>query len=117
MENLKDLPEELLIQIISCLNFKDVNQLRLTNKLMNEVVLLQIDVIQERDERQRQWRLLKEEHNKNGFRDVESSVNNEAFENGVKNGYVEHCNSSFIDGQWKGYQLLCNYISIFLCNF
>ena len=108
MVNLAELPEELLIQIVSCLGFIDVIELRVVNKMMNEIVSLEINEIQEREERARQWRLLREEHNKSGFRSVESAVNEEAFEQGVKDGYVEHCNSSFIDGQWKGYQLLRN---------
>lgn len=102
------LPEELLIQIVSCLGYHDGNRLRSVNKLMNEIVLTQINQIQEKEERARQFRLLKEEHTKSGFRSVESAVDNEAFEQGVKDGYVKYCNSSFIDGQWKGFELLVN---------
>ena len=105
---LPGLPEELLIQILSCLSFQDAIQLRSVNKSMNELVSIQIDEIQEKEERARQFRLLKEEHNKSGFRSVESAVDNEAFEQGVIDGYVEHCNLSFIDGQWKGFELLSN---------
>ena len=112
MLSLSALPEELLIQIVSCLGVNDVLQLRLASKLMKEMVSVQFDDIQEREERERQWRLLKEEHNKSGFRAVESAVDEVAFEQGVKDGYVKYCNSGFIDGQWMGYELLCTFICI-----
>ena len=110
-----ELPEELLIQIICWLDFKDVIELRLVNKFVNEMVLMEIDKIQHREERERQWRLMKEEHNKSGFRSVESAVDDGAFKQGVKDGYVECCNSAFIDGQWKGYHLLRNFVFFVSC--
>ena len=110
MVHLTELPEELLIQIVSCLGFNDIIKLRVVNKIMNEMVSMEIDNIFEREERARQYRLLKEEHNKSGFRSVESAINDEAFEKGVKDGYTKYCNSSFIEGQWNGYQLLCYFV-------
>ena len=73
---------------------------------MNAVTSVQLEAIQEREERERQWNVLREVHNKCGFRNVESAVDDAAFEKGVKDGYVEHCNAAFVDGQWRGYHLL-----------
>eukprot|EP01083_Nonionella_stella_P044592 120048_1 len=104
MTSLVSLPDELLSQIVTYLGFSDAVRLKSTSKTMNELVSAQIDTIQEKEESERQWQLLKDKHNKSGFRNVASSVDNDAFEKGVKDGYVTFCNSSFIDGQWKGYQ-------------
>ena len=110
MVYLTELPQKLLIQIVSCLGFNDIIKLKVVNKVMNEMVSIQIDNIFEREERERQYGLLKEKHNKSGFRSIESGVNDEAFEKGVVDGYIQYCNSSFIDGQWNGYQLLRNFV-------
>ena len=99
-----NLPEELLLDIIAYLRVKDATQLSITNKSMKQVVSFQIESMIEKEESERQWRLMKEEYSNSGFRNIESSVDNAAFEKGVKDAYIEHCNASFIDGQWKGYQ-------------
>ena len=49
---------------------------------------------------------MQEEHNKTGFRSVDTLITDQAFEKGVKDGYVQHCNLSFINAQWKGHELL-----------
>ena len=51
-----------------------------------------------------------------GIRDTPIHVRDEAFENGVKNGFVESCNSKFIDGQWSGHEIARKMVSLTLCK-